>query len=179
MFNLYFFAMALLAIAFPAWMRWLSYLNLKHMRSGCPESLKGLYTPEEQGRALAFQADGNKFGMASSIVNVCLDLAFLFLGVYGLLEGLTAKVPGGLLAQAAVMFAALYFWNLLRGLPFGYYYRFGFLQKHGFNRSTKKLFVTDVLKSLPLGLLEALAEPVGAALLWLLLGRHFWLALWG
>jgi len=184
MFNLYFAAMVLLAVAFPAWMRWLSHLDLKHMRSGCPESLKGLYTPEEQEKALAFKADGNKFGMVSTVVNVGVTLAFLFFGVYGLLEVLTARMPGGLMAQAAVFFAALYFWNLLSGLPFGYYYRFVFMQKHGFNRSTKKLFVVDVLKQLPLGLLEAVAEPVGTAFLLLAmerffgLGKYFWVALW-
>ncbi|MCL2300355.1 MAG: M48 family metallopeptidase [Firmicutes bacterium] len=184
MFNLYFWAMALLAVAWPAWMRWLSHLNLKHMRSGCPESLKGLYTPEEQEKALAFQAHGNKFGLVSTAVDVGVKLAFLFFGVYGLLEALTARVPGGLMARAAVFFAALYLWDELLGLPFGYYHSFVFLQRHGFNRSTKKLFVIDELKSLPLGLLMAVAEPVGSAFLLLAmerlfgLGKYFWIALW-
>jgi len=184
MFNLYFWAMALLAVAFPAWMLQLNRLNLKHMRSGCPKELEGLYTPEEQEKALAFQAHGNKFGAVSNVAHVGVKLAFLFFGVYGLLENLAARVPGGLMAQAAVMFAALYLWNLLLGLPFGYYFRFGLLRRHGFNRSTKKLFVADVLKNLPLGLLDALAEPVGTAFLLLAmerffgLGKYFWVALW-
>ena len=184
MFNRYFGAMILLASAWAGWMLWLNCLNLKHMRSGCPQALKGLYTPEEQAKALTFQADANRFGAASSLTHLGIKLALLFLSAYGWLEGLTSRVPGGLMAQAAVFFAALYLWNELLGLPFGYYHSFVFLQKHGFNRSTKKLFVIDELKGFPLGLFMACAEPVGAAFLllamekYLGLGKYFWVALW-
>ena len=179
MFNLYFAAMVLLAITMPAWMLLLSRLNLKHMRSGCPKALEGLYTPEEQAKALAFQADRNKFGVARRLVFMGNELALLFLGAYGWLAALTANMPGGLVAQAAVMFTALYLWKELLGLPFGYYSQFGLMQKHGFNRSTKKLFASDQLKNLPLMWLMDVWEPVVAAALWTLLGKHFWLALWG
>jgi len=179
MFNLYFGAMALLALALPAWMLHLNRLNLRHMRSSCPESLRGLYTPEEQQKALAFQADLNRLSAVSTAVHVGVRLALLFLGAYGWLAGLTARVPGGLIAQAAAMFTALHLWNVLLGLPFGYRLRFGLLQKYGFNRSTKKLFVADTLKNLLPGLLEYIWEPVFGAALFLLLGKYFWLALWG
>ncbi|MDR2686145.1 MAG: M48 family metallopeptidase [Oscillospiraceae bacterium] len=178
MFNPYFAAMALLAVAMQAWMLRLNRLNLRHMRSGCPRELEGLYTPEEQEKALAFQADINKYRAAASIVNVCVPLALLFLGAYGWLAGLAARAPGGLVAQAAVMFTALYLWSQLLGLPFGYRLRFGLLHKYGFNRSTKKLFAADQLKNLIPGLLENVWEPVAAAALFLYLGEWFWLALW-
>jgi len=179
MFNLYFFAMALLAAAMPAWMLRLNRLNLRHMRSGCPKELEGLYTPEERTKALAFQADWNKLNAAGISAHAGAKLALLLLGAYGWLAALAAQVPGGLVAQTAVMFTALYLWQVLLGLPIGYHVRFGLLEKFGFNRSTKKLFVLDTLKSLPLGWLMDVWEQVFAAALLLLLGRAFWLALWG
>jgi len=178
MFNLYFFAMALLAAALPARTLCLNRLNLRHMRSGCPVELEGLYTPGEQQRALGFQAGINQYRAATSAVNLCAALALLLLGAYGWLESLTAQIPGGLVARAAVMFTALYLWDWLLGLPSGYYLQFGLFQKYGFNRCTKKLFVFDQLKSLPLGWLVDVWEPVVAAWLFLLLGNWFWPVLW-
>jgi len=178
MFNLYFLTMALLAAAMPAWMLCLNRLNLRHMRSGCPVELEGLYSPEEQEKALAFQADINKLRAVNAIAQAAVVLALLFLGAYGWLAALTAQIPGGLVAQAAVMFTALYLWQVLLGLPWNYRVQFGLLQKYGFNRSTKKLFIADQLKNLIPSLLENVWEPVAAAWMWTLLGKYFWLALW-
>lgn len=173
--NLCFWTMVLLAIAWPVWRQYLNHLDYKSTLSGPPKELEGLYDGEKQQKALAFKRDNYRFGTAGSWCHVALLLALLFTGFYGWLADLAARVPGGLLVQTPLVFAAQYLIQELIGVPFGYYHRFVLMERHGFNRSTKKLFWLDALKSLPLDLLGAVAEPLWAAALYLLFeGKWFW-----
>ncbi|MBL3960753.1 M48 family peptidase, partial [Bacteroides thetaiotaomicron] len=63
-------------------------------------------------------------------------------------------------------------------LPFEYYRQFGIEQRFGFNRMTKRLFFTDMLKNSLLG--AALGLPLLFVVLWLMnqAGSLWWLWTW-
>ena len=178
--NPCFWAMILLPIAWGAWRQYLSHLDYKSMLSGAPAELEGLYDDEKQRKALAFGRDRYRFGTVASWFHYALPLPLLAFGVYGWLAGLAEVLPGKyqMLVQAVIVFAALHLFNTLLRIPFDYCSRFVLLERHGFNRSTKKLFWLDILKSLPFGLLDAIGEPLGGAVLFMFLGKWFWPALW-
>lgn len=53
-----------------------------------------------------------------------------------------------------------------RGIPISYYETFVLEEKYGFNKTTRRLFVADLLKALALGTVIGL--PFRAAFLWII-----------
>lgn len=69
--------------------------------------------------------------------------------------------------------------NSLLGLPFSYYSTFKIEQRFGFNNTTLKLFISDLVKSTLLGLI--IGVPLLYLVIWLMnnLGNQWWLWVWG
>ncbi|RTL13300.1 MAG: M48 family peptidase [Neisseriaceae bacterium] len=69
--------------------------------------------------------------------------------------------------------------NSLLGLPFSYYSTFKIEQRFGFNNTTLKLFISDLVKSTLLGLI--IGVPLLYLVMWLMnnLGNQWWLWVWG
>jgi STE24 endopeptidase len=69
--------------------------------------------------------------------------------------------------------------NAIISLPFGIYGTFGIEQRFGFNKTTVKLFIVDLVKSFALSLVIGI--PFLYLVLWLMgvMGQYWWLWVWG
>lgn len=176
-FNVY--AAVILAALLADWLlgALATFLNLRALRSEPPEELEGVYDEERFRRSQAYTRERSRFGLATGTFELAVLLAFWWLGGFALLDrwlrgfGLSELVTGLLFIGALVLAKSLL------GLPFSIWSTFVIEERYGFNRTTPKTFVLDLLKSFALAL--ALGGPVLAAILvFFLRVEHAWLWSW-
>jgi STE24 endopeptidase len=160
---------------------WLAHRQISYVtahRDAVPAAFADVVSGADHARAATYTAAGQRLGVVETVIGACL-LLWLTLGggidllgswVNGL--GLTA-LPTGVLHVLAV-FAAL----AVAGLPLRALRTFRLEQRFGFNRTTVRTFILDLLKG------WALAAVLGSALLapilWIMasVGARWWLIAW-
>lgn len=156
----------------------LSGLNQKHMVKPWPEEVRGIYTKTQVQSALNYANENFKFNTISKIVSLAIMLTLILEGGFNYLNDFVIGFSDIEYLQAVLFFGILLGANQIIQIPFSYYQTFVIEEKYGFNNSTKKIFFTDLVKSIILGAI------IGGGLLvlfgWLIevLGNSFWLVFW-
>ena len=153
-------------------------LNLRHLQSALPDEFGDTFDEDEYEQSQAYTRTQTHFGIVRSTVGLAVLLAFWFAGGFAWLDGF---VRGW---ELSPLLTGLCFIGLLVGaqavlsLPFDLYSTFVIEERFGFNETTPKTFVLDLLKSLALGV--AIGGPLLAALLWFFrsTGPFGWVYAW-
>lgn len=178
MHNIYFYIILTFMVLNFVWDQVLSYLNRKRMSPRVPQPLQGIYNEEEYARQQAYQKSNSHFGLISGSFSFVLMLLVLLTGLFGWLDSFLREYTGHALLLPLCFFGVILVVNLLIGLPFDWYATFTIEERFGFNKSTRRLFITDALKGLLLSLL------LGGGILSLILLIYqytttwFWLLAW-
>ena len=153
----------------------LSWLNGKWMTHPVPSVLEGLYDEEKYRKQQDYMRVNKRIAWIERCVMLVITMAVLLTGVLGWLDDLTAKWSHSLLLQLLIFFAIYVVASAIISLPFSYYDTFVIEERFGFNKTTRKTFWLDTLKSLLLTLfLGGLLLSV-VYLLYSYLGQAFWL----
>jgi len=160
---------------------YLSWLNISYLRqhgTAVPEIFQDVIDPEKLKRISAYTMDSENFDMATTLANQGLFLAILLSGILPWLVRTISLWKYGPIVSGLIFFAVLsIFTNLLR-IPFNLYETFVIEERYGFNVTTFKMWISDLLKSL------LLATILGGLLLGLLLslvihgGDAWWVWAW-
>ena len=145
------------------------------LRKTLPAEVADVYEPEAYSRWLAYRAEGRRLSVVKGAVFTGLTLALFACSVFALVyDGLGLDRLG---EWGGVVLMALYtvFCTLVE-IPFNYYGTFGIEEKYGFNKSTKKTFWVDFIKSLVLNtVLNVILVAVAASLFrW----QGIWVIVW-
>lgn len=128
----------------------INYLDRSYLKKELPDNVKDVYNESEYSNFLAYRAEGRRMGMIANILSIAITLGMLVFNVYALLfdafSGLNEYVQYLLIV---VLFSLI---DLIVGIPFGYYDTFVRKEKYGLNKTTKKTFVLDQIKSLIIGI---------------------------
>ena len=127
-------------------------LNDRHSRRPLPPHAQGIYHAEQYARWLNYSLATLRHEIITKSVITALMLALLVFGAFGALERWTSAWFDQPLLQTLAFLGMFAFLNLLVGLPSSYYKTFVIEEKFGFNKTTHKTFILDVLKSLGLGI---------------------------
>ncbi len=143
-----------------------------------PEPFKGYIDSDRLSKISDYTVDTEKFDILTSSVS---SLCFLAVIVYGCLPWFNQWVEGlnvGFIVSGMIFFAVVALAHALFSFPFNYYKTFAIEQRYGFNTSTLKIWLVDILKGLVVGSI------IGCILLLAVLalvergGRHWWLWAW-
>jgi STE24 endopeptidase len=122
----------------------LNYLNRKQP---IPNNVKDIYDTEKYNKWLEYNMENFRFGLISQTASTLIIILLLALGFFGVLEqSLTTLGYRGVLANLLFLFG-YFVLTFIINLPFRYYRTFVIEQKFGFNKTTKQLFVTDIIKN--------------------------------
>jgi STE24 endopeptidase len=154
-------------------------LNLKALDPKLPDEFKDVFDAEKYSKSQEYTKVNTRFGFITSIFSLALTLVFWFAGGFNYLDLLVRSwnlhfIWTGLLFIAILMFA-----KSLISLPFSIYHTFVIEEKFGFNKTTVKTFILDMLKGIGLGIV--LGGPLLAGLLafFQYSGNLAWLYAWG
>ena len=157
----------------------LDAINSKHYNDPIPEELKDVYDAEDYKKSQAYKATNYKFGVWSSLFSIVLTLAFLFLDGFEYVDNIARGYSDKPIVIALIFFGIIMIASDIITTPFAYYKTFIIEEKFGFNKTTKKLFILDKLKSLVM--MTTLGGCIIALIVWFyqLTGNQFWLFAWG
>ena len=157
----------------------LDYLNAKQFLKEIPTELQDVFDADEYTKAQSYHQENYRFGILRDGISLLLILAFLFLGGFGLVDNFIRSFTENPILQALGFFGILSFGSGLISLPFSYHQTFTIEEKYGFNKTTKKTFFADILKSALLSI--ALGGGILALVVWFLewTSSDFWVYIWG
>lgn len=153
-------------------------LNLQALDTGLPEEFKGVYDENTYDQSQAYTKVNTRFGILTSAFNLAVLLVFWFAGGFNWLDQIVRSWQLGVIWTGLAYIGILIAAKMLLSLPFSIYSTFVIEERFGFNKTTPKTFVMDMLKGLGLGIV--LGGPLLAGILafFTFIDQYAWLYAW-
>lgn len=150
---------------------WLRYLNLCHLKkhgATVPDGFSAAINEQTLARSTAYTLDSSRLELWASLFNNSLLVLFFFAGLLPIYDRFIGGLTDSPINRGVFFFVLLSWLQTLLGLPFSYYGTFTIEARHGFNATTKRLWITDLLKT----------QFIGSLLLACVVYSVFWLIQW-
>lgn len=134
-------------------------LNLKNLSSELPAEFRDVYDADAYKKSQEYTRVNSKFGFISAIFGLAVTLVFWFSGGFNYLDIMVRNWQLNPVLTGLVYMGILIFFRSLLSLPFSIYATFVIEERFGFNKTTVKTFILDLVKTLFLAVL------IGAPLL--------------
>ena len=160
---------------------WLASRQIRHVaqhRNTVPAAFAANITLAAHQKAADYTITKARFGLLELALGTAVLLAWTLLGGLNLLnQTLLAWLGGGMLQQLALLVGFVLISSLV-DIPMTLYQTFVIEERFGFNKTTVKLWLADMLKSSVIGAVIGL--PIAALILWLMgaAGPRWWLWAW-
>jgi len=153
-------------------------LNLKALKNEVPPVLSGVYKPDEYHKSQEYTRSLTRFGFVTSLFGLLIIFLFWFTGGFNFLDQIVRSWDFGPIANGLCYIGILMIAYELLTLPFSVYATFAIEERFGFNRTTPRIFITDMLKGLALTILLAGSVLAGILALFEYAGNYAWLYCW-
>ena len=159
------------------------WLKLRHIRfvaahrNAVPADFAERIALPAHQKAADYTVDRSKTAIVGTLIEAVVLLTFTLGSGLAALHDFWSLRLDGLSYGLTMIFSVMVISGLI-DLPLSLYSQFVIEARHGFNRMTLGLFITDLLKQTLLGV--AIGAPVIAAVLWLMgaMGQYWWLYVW-
>lgn len=123
----------------------IQFLNTQYMKKDLPENVRDVYSQEEYQTWRAYEKESGRTNVLETIVSIIINLIFLTTDVYAhVFQAMSGLIVYMQYLAVIVLFSAI---STLISIPFDYYDTFVTETHYGLNRSTRKTFWLDVIKS--------------------------------
>lgn len=153
-------------------------LNVRALDPRLPAEFRDVYDPERYRRSQQYTRVRTRFGILVATLELAALLGLWFAGGFGWLDDRVRTTGAGPIVRGLLFIGALVVARALLALPFRIWSTFVIETRFGFNRTTPRTFVADLVKGAALGIV--LGAPLLAAILWFFeaAGRFAWLWAW-
>ncbi len=125
----------------------LAYLNTLNWSDELPEEVKWIYDEEKYIKSQKYEKTKHKFSIFSTTFSFVVMILVLVFWWFWFFDSFLRNYIENPLILTLSFFASIIFLQTLFSIPFSYYSTFVIEEKFGFNKSTKKIFFLDLLKS--------------------------------
>ena len=153
-------------------------LNLRNLKTELPGEFEGFYDKERYRTSQEYLLENTRFGLLNSSIETPIILIFILLGGFNFVDRFARSFDLNSILTGLIFTGVLLIVFQLLELPFSIYDTFVIEEKYGFNRTTPKTFILDIVKS---WLLVGLIGGAGLyGILWFLetTGTWAWLYCW-
>lgn len=147
-------------------------LNLRALRTRVPDEFEGACDPGTYRKSQNYTRVNTRFGFLTSTFSLAVLLVFWFTGGFNYLDRFVRRWDINDIWRGLIYIGILVGARLLLGLPFTVYETFVIEERFGFNKTTVKTFVLDLVKGLALA--AVLGGPLLAGVLAFLQYFHTW-----
>lgn len=157
----------------------LDTLNASKFNSELDNELHDIYDEEAYEKSQKYKLKNFKFGLFSSVFSFILTLLFLVLGGFEMVDLWGRSYTESPILSALIFFGLLSIGSTIISIPFSYYKTFVIEEEFGFNKSNRKIFITDLLKSFLMTVL--IGGAIIALIVWFytITNDNFWIYTWG
>jgi STE24 endopeptidase len=168
----------LLTLGFRFLLRWLNLRHLERHGAEIPPGFEGAVDGQTLSRSSAYIRALSRLGLWQMLGSNFVLLAFLFGGGLALYDRWIADLAPSFVGGGVVFFLGLQLSATVLTLPFSFYRTFVLEERFGFNATTARLWLADLLKSTLISAL--ILSGTGAAALALIAAcpQRWWLAVW-
>mmetsp|Transcript_12406 Transcript_12406/g.16095 ORF Transcript_12406/g.16095 Transcript_12406/m.16095 type:complete len:436 (-) Transcript_12406:350-1657(-) len=145
--------------------------------SEIPQELDGIYDEEKYRKSQAYSKENIRLSAVISAFSLCITLTVWFTGTFGYLDVFLRKSSLSETVRGISYMVILYVVEAIISFPFSLYSIFVIEEKYGFNKTTVRTLISDILKG------TILAGVVGIPILTVILilfsrgGEYAWLYL--
>lgn len=156
----------------------LDELNQRSARAPLDPLVKDLYDTAERERSIEYGAAKHRVGLLAATFSTALLILALTQGWFAALDRVITGQFTNSIVVSLLFIAALSVISWVISLPFALYSTFGIETRFGFNKTTPKIFIQDLVKGTLVGV--AIGGPLLAAVIWLYerFTDRFWLYGW-
>lgn len=160
---------------------WLAARHIRHIRAHqnkVPDDFARQIDLADHRKAADYTCAKTRAGYPGILLHVVLLLIFTLGGGLSALSNFWAGWLSDPLAQGMALIISTFFIMGIAEIPLSYYRTFVIEAQYGFNKMTRGMFFTDLIKQSVLGLL--LGAPLLFCFLWLMekMGENWWLYAW-
>ena len=179
MHNTIFFLILIIPVTGYLLERYLEHLNAGMWSDTLPEKLKGISGEEEYRKAMRYEKDNKKLSFWSASFNLAVILIMIIAGGFALIDDLARSITSKIVVVSLLFFGIIGIASEIINIPFSWYDTFKIEKRYGFNTMTKRIFITDHLKSWFIALVVGI--PVLGLITWIYYktGQMFWIYAWG
>ena len=121
--------------------------NIRFLKTDLPEEFSGYYDRDKYRKSQEYLKENTRFGFITDSIATPVTIAFILIGGFNLTDQFArsfhlSMIPTGLIFAGVLMLAAQ-----IMAIPFSIYSTFVIEEKYGFNKTTPKTFVLDILKT--------------------------------
>ncbi len=160
---------------------WLSFRQLRHVRShrgAVPAPFAADIGLDAHQKAADYTVAKGRLGRISLVLDFALVLVWTLGGGLTALDDTWRSLELSRLNTGVLVITSFVVLNALIGLPLSLYSTFGIEADFGFNRTTLRTYVLDILKTLLLATVLGLPLLYAALALMQKAGGHWWLYVW-
>ena len=151
-------------------------LNVCHCSDKLPEEFRDVYDAEKYARSQQYLKDHTRLDTVENSIHTLITLAFILLGGFRLMDLIARGAGWGMIGTGLLFGGILLILSQLVDLPSSIYSTFVLEDKYGFNKTTPKTFILDIVKSLALAVI--IGAQVFALVLWFFDAAGEWAWLW-
>lgn len=139
-------------------------LNIKNMTDVLPEEFVGYYDEEKYKKSQNYLKDKTKFSTISSTIVLIVEILFIIFAGFNYVDVFARSFNFNQIGSGLIFIMVLLVLLNIIQIPFSAYNTFVIEEKYGFNKTTVKTFVLDIIKNFVLTLVIGL--PVFALIIW-------------
>jgi STE24 endopeptidase len=147
-------------------------MNVRNLSQEMPEEFKDIYDGKTYAKSQEYTRVNTVFGIITTTFDLLLLLAFWFAGGFDWLDNIIRQYFTSEISRGLAYIGILVFANSLINLPFNIYSTFVIEEKFGFNRTSVKTFVTDLIKATTLSAIIGL--PVLTLIIYIIQNAGDW-----
>jgi STE24 endopeptidase len=153
-------------------------LNLRMLQAELPKPFQGVYDAHQYRKSQDYLRVNTRFGWISTVVNLVAILFFWFLGGFPAMDNWVQSFGKGPVLSGLMYIGTLMLFYALLSQPFSIYATFVIEERFGFNKTTWKIYLLDLLKGLVLVILLGAPLLAGILAFFEYAGSHAWLYCW-
>ncbi|MEN8189745.1 MAG: M48 family metallopeptidase [Thermodesulfobacteriota bacterium] len=153
-------------------------LELRSLDLDLPREFSDLYSTDKYRESQQYTRATSRFSLVHDTFGLLVTLTFILAGGFNQVDLAARSFELGPIATGLVFTAILSLLMTVIGLPFSIYSTFVIEERFGFNKTTPKTFVLDLMKTMVLAV--CIGGPLLAAVLWFFqsAGAAAWLYCW-
>ena len=162
-----------------------TYLKIRNLKSielnkdTIPERFTSVVTEEEYKKSIDYNVDRIRFQIFTALFGAVVLIIFTLGGLFNFLSEVVVSTTSSDVLGAVLLGLLLLIVEQIISIPISIYSTFVIEERHGFNKTTTKTFVTDISKSLLIS--ATISSVIYATVIYIVvnLGDNWWIYAFG
>jgi STE24 endopeptidase len=125
----------------------LDFLNIRYQKTDLPSEFEGYYDGEKYKKSQNYLRENTCFGMINDTIITPIIIIFILMGGFNAVDRFARSFQLGSIPTGLIFAGVLTLAYHVIHIPFSIYGTFIIEEKYGFNKTTVKTFILDILKT--------------------------------